>query len=93
MRLIGANKSYIKGPFLVEAATYGAVAGVLTFIIMKLTVFSVTQRSWAGDIAQDIRFFTENSILVGLFVIFAGVLIGILAAQFAIRKYVKLKSA
>lgn len=92
MRLIGANKSYIKGPFLVEAATYGAVAGVFTFIIMRLTVFSLTQKSWAGDIAQDIRFFTGNSVLVGLAVILVGILIGVIAAQFAIRKYVKLKS-
>lgn len=92
MRLIGANKSYIKGPFLVEAAAYGAVAGVFTFIIMRLTVFSLTQKSWAGDIAQDIRFFTGNSILVGFAVILVGILIGVVAAQFAIRKYVKLKS-
>ncbi|USN97774.1 MAG: ABC transporter permease [Candidatus Nomurabacteria bacterium] len=92
MRLIGANKSYIKGPFLVEAAAYGAVAGIFTFIIMRLTVFSLTQKSWAGDIAQDISFFTSNSILVGLLVILTGMLIGILSAQFAIRKYVKLKS-
>jgi len=92
MRLIGANKSYIKGPFLVEAATYGAVAGVFTFIIMRLTVFSLTQKSWAGDIAQDIRFFTGNSVLVGFAVILVGILIGVIAAQFAIRKYVKLKS-
>lgn len=92
MRLIGANKSYIKGPFLVEAAAYGAVAGVVTFIIMRLTVFSLTQKSWAGDIAQDIRFFTGNSVLVGFAVILVGILIGVIAAQFAIRKYVKLKS-
>lgn len=91
MRLIGANKMYIKGPFLVEAATYGAIAGVFTYIIMRLTVFSVTQRSWAGDVAVDIRFFTSNSLLVGLMVIMIGILFGILAAQFAIRKYVKLK--
>jgi cell division transport system permease protein len=92
MRLIGANKTYIKGPFLVEAATYGAIAGFLTYMIMRLTVFSVTQRSWAGDIAEDIRFFTSNSLLVGLAVILIGILFGIMAAQFAIRKYVKLKS-
>ncbi len=92
MRLIGANKTYIKGPFLVEAATYGAIAGIFTYIIMRLTVFSVTQRSWAGDVAEDIRFFTSNSLLVGLMVILIGILFGILAAQFAIRKYVKLKS-
>lgn len=92
MRLIGANKSYIKGPFLVEAAAYGAVAGILTFIIMRLTVFSLTQKSWAGDIAQDISFFTGNSLMVGLMVIVVGMLIGMLSAQFAIRKYVKLKS-
>ena len=92
MRLIGANKTYIKGPFLVEAAAYGAVAGIFTFIIMRLTVFSLTQKSWAGDIAQDISFFTGHSILVGLMVILVGIVIGVLAAQFAIRKYVKLKS-
>jgi cell division transport system permease protein len=92
MRLIGANKIYIKGPFLVEAGTYGAVAGVFTYIIMRLTVFSVTKRAWAGDIAQDISFFTENSILLGLLVVLTGVLFGIFAAQFAIRKYVKFKS-
>ena len=92
MRLIGANKSYIKGPFLVEAATYGLVAGVLTYLIMRVTVFSVTQKSWAGDIAKDISFFTSNSVMIGVFVSFVGVMIGVLAAQFAIRKYVKLKS-
>lgn len=93
MRLIGANKMYIKGPFLVEAATYGAIAGIFTYIIMRLTVFSVTQRSWAGDVASDIRFFTDNSLLVGLMVIAIGIMFGILAAQFAIRKYVKLKNS
>jgi cell division transport system permease protein len=41
MRLIGANKIYIKGPFLVEAATYGAIAGILTYMIMRVTVVSI----------------------------------------------------
>jgi cell division transport system permease protein len=93
MRLIGANKIYIKGPFLVEAATYGAIAGILTYMIMRVTVFSVTKKAWAGDIAQDISFFTQNSILVGLIVTLIGILIGVIAAQFAIRKYVKFKNA
>lgn len=93
MRLIGANKIYIKGPFLVEAATYGAIAGLFTYIIMRLTVFSVTKKAWAGDIAQDISFFTQNSVLVGLVVTLIGILIGVIAAQFAIRKYVKFKNA
>lgn len=93
MRLIGANKIYIKGPFLVEAATYGAIAGLFTYIIMRLTVFSITQKAWAGDIARDISFFTQNSILVGLIVTLIGIMIGVIAAQFAIRKYVKFKNS
>ncbi|MDQ5913856.1 MAG: cell division transport system permease protein [Patescibacteria group bacterium] len=93
MRLIGANKIYIKGPFLVEAATYGAIAGLFTYIIMRLTVFSITQKAWAGDIARDISFFTQNSILVGLIVTLIGIMIGVVAAQFAIRKYVKFKNS
>lgn len=92
MRLIGANKIYIKGPFLVEAAAYGVVAGFFTYIIMRLTVFSVTKRAWAGDIAKDISFFTSNSLLVGLIVTLVGVLIGMIAAQFTIRKYVKFRN-
>lgn len=91
MHLVGANKHYIKGPFLVEAATYGAIAGILTYIIMRLTVFSITKRSWAGDIAQDISIFTGNDALVGLGVILVGIFIGIMSAQIAIRKYVKIR--
>ena len=92
MRLIGASKIYIKGPFLVEAAIYGMVAGVITYVIMRLTILSLNSKSWAGDLAETISVFTNNDLIVGILIVCSGALLGILAAQLAIRKYVKFKS-
>jgi cell division transport system permease protein len=92
MRLIGASKIYIKGPFLVEASVYGAVAGVLAYVLMRLTVFGLKGKAWVGDVAGDISVFTDHGLWVFLGVVSAGILVGFVAAQFAIRKYVRTKS-
>ena len=90
MKLVGADKRFIRGPFLVEAEICGVIAGIVAgtvsyfgfrFLAPKLADYgvNVTQIS---DILES-----NQLILVFLAFILAGMLIGRISAGFAVSKY------
>ena len=93
MQLIGASKWYIRGPFLVEAATYGAIAG----LVASLTFFFVVlkQAPKLGDYVEEITpTIVRFNDLIGIVlpvVVGVGVLIGVFSSYLAIRKHLRLK--
>lgn len=94
MKLIGATRSYIRGPFLVEAGLYGLIASAVT-----LTFFSILFVGQAENLASYIPeilvtkdFYTDNIILICVGVVAIGVLIGICSAYFATRRYLRIYS-
>lgn len=95
MRLIGASKWYIRGPFLVEAGIYGAIAGILASSFFYILVLG--QAPKLGSYLEEVRPTTESFQQWGWMLapatIAIGVLIGVFSAYLAIRKHLKLKSA
>lgn len=94
MRLIGANPSFIRGPFLVEAALYGVVAAVISLILMYsflLTQSGTLLKTVANDIVVEptVRLFQQWPVLVVLAVLFVGVVIGLLSSLLATRRYLR----
>jgi cell division transport system permease protein len=92
MKLIGAEKYFIRGPFIVEAAMYGVLASVVSIIIVYAVLLSR-----ANDLSQfeivvgsTVQFFQTWPVLIFLAQLVIGILIGILSAQMAIRRYLKL---
>jgi len=90
MKLIGASKSFVRGPFLVEAMLYGLMAGG---IASGLTFAGATllDDRFGGTLQPTVEFMWTWWIFIVAGLIVAGVLIGVVSAMLATRKYLRLK--
>ena len=90
MKLVGADKGFIRGPFLVEAEICGIIAGIVAgalsyfgfkFIAPKLTSYGI-------DVSSINKILDSNQLII-VFAIFilAGVIIGRVSARLAVSKY------
>lgn len=92
MKLIGADSSFIRGPFVVEAIVYGFIAAVIaTGLGLVLLYSSVsTLESYQIAIRSTIDFVTFYVGFILLAMILAGAIIGIISSLLATRRYLKL---
>lgn len=91
MKLIGAEKSFIRGPFLVEAMVYGFIAAVVATVAGYAGLFVVRDKvaDWGVMIAPTIDLATTYVGLVLLGMIFLGALVGVVSSWLATRRYLK----
>jgi len=92
MKLIGAEKRFIRGPFIVEAAMYGALAAIVSVILVYAVIIVKAHDLEQYEIAVSgtIHFFQAWPVLILLTQLLVGVLIGVFSAQLAIRRYLRL---
>jgi cell division transport system permease protein len=92
MKLIGADRSFIRGPFIVEAVVYGFIAALLATGIGLFALYSARDKLLENGIAFDptISAATAYSAFVLLAMIVIGSLIGIFSSLIATRKYLKI---
>ncbi|MFZ2621075.1 MAG: permease-like cell division protein FtsX [Minisyncoccia bacterium] len=90
MRLVGASTGYIRGPFFITGAIYGAISAVITLIIF----FPLT--SWLGSSTEDFfvglnifSYYISNFGQVFLIIFGSGILIGSISSYLAAHKYLK----
>lgn len=92
MKLIGAEKSFIQGPFVVEAIMYGFFAAIVTFIVgwvgLLLIKDNLLGYGVAAQSTYDFIFYASPFIVLGLIAI--GAFIGIISSFFAVRKHLKI---
>lgn len=92
MKLIGANKGFIRGPFVIEAMVYGVVAGVLAaglgFVVLNVAKPGLLQYGVA--VQPTIDFVTVYSPLVLAGMVVLGALIGAVSSLLATRRYLKI---
>lgn len=90
MKLVGADKSFIRGPFLVEAEICGIIAGLVAattsyfgfrFLSPKLEGYGINVDSINAILESN------QLILVYLLFILAGIIIGRISARLAVSKY------
>ncbi len=90
MKLIGADRSFIRGPFVVEAVVYGFIAAVLATVLGIVGLYLLKDRLISGvAIEPTIELVTVYAPFVLLGMIVAGALIGIVSSLLATRKYLK----
>ncbi len=90
MKLVGADKSFIRGPFLVEAEICGMIAGIVaaTVSYFGFEFLAPKLSSYGINMSSTIELMHSNKlILVYLVFILAGVIIGRISARLAISKY------
>lgn len=88
MRLVGASRRYIRGPFVVAGVMYGLAAGLMAMVVyypVSLWLGRATENFFGGLNVADYyvnHFFEIFLILVG-----AGVMLGAISSYLAVRKY------
>lgn len=94
MKLIGANKSFISGPFLIEAVICGLIAAVfassITYWVVILSKESLQKYGIRADLLTN-EF--QNLSYLALMVLAAaaiGSMIGVVSSFVATRKYLKI---
>lgn len=90
MKLVGAENSYVRGPFVFEGVLYGVVAGIVTLVLFyPLTL-------WLGPITEgffnDInifQYYLDNFGQIFLIIMGTGIFLGAVSSYLAVRRYLK----
>lgn len=92
MKLIGADKSFIRGPFVVEAIVYGFIAAVIATILTFAIMMSIHDKvaAWGVTIQPTMTLYTTYVGFVLLGTIILGALIGTVSSLLATRRYLKI---
>ena len=87
MRLVGASKMGVRGPFMVEGAMYGLVATLITLVLFWPVTFWLG-RNMTGFLGINVyNYYVANILQITGIVLASGVLLGIASSFLAIRKY------
>ncbi len=91
MKLIGADRSFIRGPFIVEAVVYGVIAAVLATGLGVAALYASKDKlaSYEVSVGATIDHVTVYIGLVLLAMIVIGAAIGVVSSLLATRKYLK----
>lgn len=91
MKLIGADKNFIRGPFVVEAVMYGFVAALIATALGYAILSSAEKplSSYGIAVAPTLSTFSLFAPLILLIMIMIGAIIGIVSSRLAVRRYLK----
>ena len=89
MKLVGASRWFITGPFVVEASLYGIVAAIIGGGVVYGAVYGLDTQLGAlitptFDIMKQYWYYVAAAFLVG------GIILGIISSLLATRKYLKI---
>lgn len=92
MKLIGAESSFIRGPFIVEAVVYGFIAAILATVLGIAGLYGVRDKLADYQIAIDgtVELATIYIGFVLLGMILMGAAIGVVSSLLATRKYLRM---
>ena len=87
MRLVGASKMRVRGPFMVEGAIYGIVATIITLILfLPATIYlGHNMTDFLGLNIYD--YYISNLFQISIIILLSGIFLGMISSFFAIRKY------
>ena len=91
MRLVGASRWFIIGPFVVEASFYGIISSLASAAIAFLGTFALRDSIGQALMDPTINLMQQHWIYLVALIMFIGVMIGVISALLATRKYVKVK--
>lgn len=90
MQLVGASRSFIRGPFLVEGLIHGLISSMFTILALWGLLFWAGERTATAFGGLNIyTYFTSNIFQISLILIASSALLGMLSAQFATKRYLK----
>lgn len=87
MQLVGASRSRVHGPFLVEGAVYGIIATVITLtLFVPVTLWF--SKNMTGFLGMNLaNYYFSNLFQISAIVLLSGVFLGMVSSFIAVRKY------
>ena len=87
MRLVGASKMHVRGPFMVEGAIYGVVATMITIVVfLPVTAWlGRTMTNFLGINMYD--YYLSSFFQIFAILLLSGIILGVISSLLAIRKY------
>lgn len=90
MRLVGAENTYIRGPFMIEGIIYGVVSAiVMTALFYPITLWLSKHTTTFFGGMDLFHYYINNFPQVFLIILLAGVLLGAFSSFLAIQRYLK----
>lgn len=92
MKLIGADKSFIRGPFLIEAIIYGLIAAIIATGLGIWGLYSSSATLASYDISVNSTIGLANAYwpLLIIAMIVVGSVVGVISSLLATRRYLKI---
>ena len=92
MKLIGADKSFIRGPFVVEAIVYGFISGIIATVAGVIIIYMLKDSlvNFGVVVIPTINLMINFAGLVVLAMVVSGGVIGTISALLATRRYLKI---
>lgn len=89
MRLVGASKARVRGPFMTEGAIYGITSTILTIVIFFPITFWLGKNMTTFLGMNIYEYYLANIFKIGGIVLLSGIFLGMVASAMAVRKYLK----
>ncbi len=87
MRLVGASKMRVSGPFMVEGAIYGIISAILTLVLF-LPATGWVGRNMTSFLGLNVyEYYTSHIFSIFAIILISGILLGVVSSLLAITKY------
>ncbi|MEI7810468.1 MAG: permease-like cell division protein FtsX [bacterium] len=87
MRLVGASKMRVRGPFMIEGAIYGIIASIITLILFWPAT-AWLGHNMTGFLGLNVyNYFVSNIFQIFIIILLSGIFLGMVSSFLAIRKY------
>ena len=87
MRLVGASKMRVRGPFMVESVIYGIIATIITLVLFW------PMTAWLGRNMTDFLglnmydYYISNFFQIFAIILLSGIILGVISSYIAVRRY------
>jgi len=86
MQLVGATKSFIRRPFIIQSALQGLIAALLAMCLLMGLLYMIEKEFFLMFTYESTRLL----ILLGVFIIVVGILINIISTFFSVNRYLSI---
>lgn len=87
MRLVGASKMRVRGPFMVEGVIYGVIA-TFTTLLLFWPITAWLGRDMTGFLSLNLyNYYFSNILQIFAIILLSGILLGVISSFLAVRKY------